>query len=114
MPCAPRFLNVNLAKGSGTGNEMTKFAPGPKYRDPHSGNEWANEHTFQIAYWLLNDFEIYQKMQNFMEKYDGPIPYRAWIKEKGLLHESTPTGWKLIADEVNYGELSEIMRASKN
>ena len=53
-------------------------------------------------------------MKNFMQEFDGPIPYRAWIKDMGMLQESTPSGWKLIADEVHYGELSEIMRASKS
>jgi hypothetical protein len=51
-------------------------------------------------------------MRKFMEKFTGPIPYRAWIKEMGLVDGSTPDGWKLIADAVHYGELSEVMRAS--
>jgi hypothetical protein len=92
---------------------MTKFATGPRYRDPQSGTEWANEHTFHIAYWMLNDVQAYQKMQKFMQEFSGPIPYRAWIKEMDLMDGSTPSGWRLVADEVHYGELSEIMRASK-
>jgi hypothetical protein len=91
---------------------MTKFGAGPKYTDPVSGTEWANEHTFHIAHWIFNDVQVYRNMRNFMEKFSGPIPYRAWIKEMGLIDGSTPDGWKLMADAVHYGELSEVMRAS--
>ncbi len=92
---------------------MTKFGTGPRYKDPESGTEWANEHTFQIAYWMLNDEQIYQEMKKFMQNFNGPIPYRSWIKEMGMTEESTDSGWKLMADGINYGELSEIMRASR-
>ena len=47
-----------------------------------------------------------------MQTFTGPIPYRSWIKEMELLEGSTPNGWKLMADGVHYGDLSEIMRAS--
>ena len=93
---------------------MTKIAVGPKYKDPKSGTEWANEHTFHIANWMLNDVPTYQKMRKFMESFSGPIPYRSWIKEMDVVEGSTPTGWKLIADGVHYRELSEIMRATKH
>ena len=91
---------------------MTKFGSGPKYKDPVSGTEWANEHTFHIAHWMLNDVQIYQQMKKFMQNFNGPIPYRALIKEMVLVDESTTSGWKLTADSVHYGNLSEIMRAS--
>jgi hypothetical protein len=91
---------------------MKNFGVGPRFKDPESGTEWANEHTFHIAYWMLNDVYIYQEMKRFMQNFDGPIPYRAWIKEMGSTDKSTPTGWKLMADGVHYGDLSEIMRAS--
>jgi hypothetical protein len=61
---------------------------------------------------MLNDVQIYQQMKKFMQNFNGPIPYRAWIKEMGLTDESTTSGWKLMADGVHYGDLSEIMRAS--
>lgn len=44
---------------------MTKFAAGPRYKDPVSGTEWANEHTFHIANWMLNNAQIYQEMKSF-------------------------------------------------
>ena len=91
---------------------MTKFGAGPRYKDPVSGTEWANEHTFHIAYWMLNDLQIYQEMKNFMQNSNDPIPYRTWIKQMGLVDKSTTSGWKLMADGVHYGDLSEIMRAS--
>ena len=91
---------------------MTKFCTGGRYVDPVSGTEWANEHTFQIAYWMLNDAQIYSEMKRFIKESNDPIPYRAWIKKMGYLHEATKSGWKLMADGVHYGELSEIMRAS--
>ena len=91
---------------------MTKFAASPRYKDPVSGTEWANAHTFHIANWMLNDVVIYEKMKLFMIDFDGPIPYRSWIKEMGLADQSTSNGWKLMADGINYGELSEVMRAS--
>lgn len=91
---------------------MTKFTSRPKFKDPVSGTEWANVHTFHIAYWMLNDVQIYQEMKKFMEKSNDPIPYRVWIKQMGLVDKSTKSGWKLMADGVQYGELSEIMRAS--
>ena len=71
-------------------------------------------HCFQITALKKYGFQVYQKIKNFIQEFDGPIPYRAWIKDMGMLQESTPSGWKLIADEVHYGELSEIMRASKS
>ena len=46
---------------------MTKFGAGPRYKDPVSGTEWANEHTFHIAYWMLNDAQIYQEMKKFIQ-----------------------------------------------
>ena len=49
-----------------------------------------------------------------MQDFDGPIPYRSWIKEMGLVDKSTTSGWKLVAEGVNYGDLSEIMRALLN
>ena len=91
---------------------MAKFGVGPRYKDPESGTEWANEHTFHIAYWMLNDVYIYQEMKNFMKNSNHPIPYRSWIKEMGLTDQSTTSGWNLMADGVHYGDLSEIMRAS--
>lgn len=91
---------------------MTKFGAGPRYKDPVSGTEWANEHTFHIAYWMLNDAQIYQEMKKFMQNSKDPIPYRVWIKQMGLVDKSTTNGWKLMADGVHYGDLSEIMRAS--
>jgi hypothetical protein len=93
---------------------MTKFGAGPRFKDPVSGTEWANEHTFHIAYWMLNDVSVYQSIRSFMRDFSGPIPYRAWINEMGLSEQSTTSGWQLIADPVHYGDLSEIMRASKN
>jgi hypothetical protein len=91
---------------------MTKINATPRYKDPDSGTEWANEHTFHIAYWMLNDVYIYQEMKRFMQDFDGPIPYRSWIKHMELTEKSTTSGWKLMADGVHYGDLSEIMRAS--
>ena len=91
---------------------MATSRPSAKYKDLKSGTEWANEHTFHIAFWMLNDVAAYQSMRKFMQDYNGPIPYRAWIKEMGLVDESTPNGWKFMADGVHYGDLSEIMRAS--
>ena len=91
---------------------MTKFGVGARYTDPVSGTEWANEHTFQIAHWMLNDVQIYTEMKKFMQASNDPIPYRAWIKHMGLADKTTTSGWKLMADGVHYGELSEIMRAS--
>jgi hypothetical protein len=93
---------------------MTKFGAGPRYKDPVSGTEWANEHTFRIANWMINDFVVYEKMKLFMINFVGPIPYRSWIKEMGLTDQSTSDGWKLMADGVHYGDLSEVMRASLN
>ena len=90
-----------------------KFANGPKFIDPRTGTEWANEHTFQVAHWMLNDSEIYSKMTRFMRTFEGPIPYRSWINEMGLSDDSTPNGWRLVADAINYGELSQIMRATQ-
>ncbi len=91
---------------------MTKFGVGPRYTDPVSGTEWANEHTFQIALWMLNDVQIYQEMKKFMQNSKDTIPYRAWIKQMGLVNKSTTSVCKLMADGVHYGDLSEIMRAS--
>ena len=91
---------------------MATSRPSAKYKDLKSGTEWANEHTFHIAFWMLNDVAAYQSMRKFMQDFNGPIPYRAWIKEMGLVDESTPNGWKFMADGVHYGDLSEIMRAS--
>ncbi len=91
---------------------MSKSSSSPKFKDPKSGTEWANEHTFEIANWMLNDVQTYQKMRKFMQTFSGPIPYRSWIKEMDLVEGSTPSGWKLIAEGVHYGDLSEIMRAS--
>lgn len=91
---------------------MMKPGVGPRYKDPVSGTEWANEHTFQIAKWMLNDAQIYQEMMKFMLSSKDPIPYRAWIKQMGLVDKSTTNGWKLMADGVHYGDLSEVMRAS--
>ena len=91
---------------------MMKFGAGARYKDPVSGTEWANEHTFQIANWMLNDVVTYEKMRLFMINFDGPIPYRSWIKEMGWTDQSTSNGWKLMADGINYGELSEVMRVS--
>ena len=90
------------------------LATGDKYRDPVSGTVWANEHTFHIAYWMLNDAHIYQEMKKFMKNSNDPIPYRAWIKQSRLADKSTTSGWKLMADGVHYGDLSEIMRGSMN
>ena len=92
---------------------MTKFNVGPRYKDRVTGTEWANEHTFHIAFWMLNEPNIYQQMKKFMQDFDGPIPYRVWIKEMGLAEKSTKSGWKFMADGLHYGDLSEIMRASK-
>ena len=86
----------------------------PRFKDPVSGTEWANEHTFHIADWMLNDVQIYQQMKEFMQNSNDPIPYRAWIKQMGLANKSTTSGWKLMAEGVHYGDLSEIMRASQN
>ena len=91
---------------------MTKINATPRYKDTDSGTEWANEHTFHIAYWMLNDLKIYQEMKKFMQNSNDPIPYRAWIKQMGLVDKSTTSGWKLMADGVHYGDLSEIMRVS--
>lgn len=91
---------------------MAKFGVGPRYTDPESGTEWANVHTFHIAYWMLNDVYIYEEMKKFMQNSSYSMPYRHWIKEMGLTDQSTTSGWKLMADGVNYGELNEIMRAS--
>ena len=91
---------------------MKKFGSGPRYKDPVSGSEWTNEHTFHIANWMLNDVVIYEKMKLFMIDFDGPIPYRSWIKEMGLTDQSTTSGWKLMAEGINYGELSEVMKVS--
>ena len=63
---------------------------------------------------MLNDAYIYEAMKKFMHDFDGPIPYRSWIKAMGLTDESTTSGWKLMADGVHYGDLSEIMRAILN
>jgi hypothetical protein len=93
---------------------MTKFGRSPRFKDPVSGTEWANEHTFHIAYWMINDVAVSQSIRNFMLDFNGPIPYRAWIKEMGLTEQSTTSGWKLMAEGVHYGDLSEIMRASQN
>ena len=93
---------------------MTKFGAGPRYKDPVSGTEWATKHTFHIANWMINDFVIYEKMKLFMTNFDGPIPYRSWIKEMGLTDQTTSDGWKFMADDVHYGDLSEVMRASLN
>ena len=87
------------------------LAAGNKFRDPVSGTVWANEHTFHIAYWMLNDQQIYQDMKKFMQNSNDPIPYRAWIKKMGLADKSTPSGWKLMSDGINYGDLSEVMKA---
>jgi hypothetical protein len=88
------------------------LAAGNKFRDPVSGTVWANEHTFHIAYWMSNDEQIYQEMKRFMQSSNDPIPYRTWIKQMGLVDKSTASGWKLMADGVHYGDLSEVMRAS--
>ena len=93
---------------------MTKFGVGPRFKDPASGTEWANEHTFHIAYWMVNDVAVYQSIRDFMRNSNDPIPYRAWIKKMGLTGQSTTSGWQLMADGVHYGDLSEIMRASQN
>lgn len=93
---------------------MKKFGVGPRFKDRVTGTEWANEHTFHIAYWMLNDIYIYQEIKRFMQDFDGPIPYRSWIKEMGLVDKSTTSGWKLMAEGVHYGDLSEIMRAILN
>ena len=94
--------------GAELGNK--KYTPiiSGKYR----WTEWANEHTFHIADWMLNDFAIYQNMKRFMQDFDGQIPYRSWFKEMGLVDQSTTSGWKLMDDGVHYGDLSEVMRAS--
>lgn len=91
---------------------MTNYEGNPKFKDPKSGTEWANKHTFHIADWMLNDVQTYLKMRKFMQNFSGPIPYRSWIKEMDMVEGSTPSGWKLMADGVHYGDLSEIMRAS--
>ncbi len=91
---------------------MAKPGETTKFKDPKSGTIWANEHTFQIANWMLNDISTFQNMRKFMRSFSGPIPYRSWIKESNLLDGCTPNGWKLMGEDVHYGELSEIMRAS--
>ena len=91
---------------------MTKFGASPRYKEPVSGTAWANEHTFHIADWMLNNFAVYQNMKKFMKDFEGPSPYRSWIKELGLADQSTTSGWKLMDDGIHYGDLSEVMRVS--
>lgn len=91
---------------------MMKVGAVLNYMDPVTGTEWTNEHTFHIADWMLNEVGIYQNMKKFMQGFDGPIPYRSWIKEMGWLDQTTASGWKLMDAGVHYGEFSEIMRAN--
>lgn len=92
---------------------MLRSSDGGRYKDPESGTDWANEHTFRVAKWMLNDLNVYSSMRSFAKSYKGPMIYRKWIADMGLNEQEIPGGWKLISNGLNYAELNEIMEASR-
>ena len=77
-------------------------------------NGWKNYETWNVALYLNNDYELYQKARKFMEKlnkrdWNRENAYRQFIESAHLKTKMTPDCVKYICDELDYAELDAMM-----
>jgi hypothetical protein len=74
-------------------------------------NGWKNRATWNVSMWISsNDEFTYNMARDFMRKYKGRSPYRAFVNTTGLCHVSTPDGYKFLSRQLSLSQLNAMMR----
>ena len=73
-------------------------------------NGWKNRATWNISLWIQDDEGLYLAAVEFMRRYNGRRPYKAFIEYMGMGYDKTPDRFKYISNSLCYGELNSMMR----
>lgn len=81
---------------------------------PETYNGWKNYETWNVALYINNEYELYQKAKKFMEMlnkrdWNRENAYRQFVEWAHLKRKRTPDLVRYLCDELDYGELDAML-----